>query len=117
MWWTVLIIYPIFLFLVTWVTGQFIGWLLTWSRVDIKEGSAGMGSKIGYVERLLIFIFVILNQYEAIGFLVAAKSILRFNESRDDKKYAEYVLYGTLLSVLLAIVIGIAAKETIHFFQ
>lgn len=44
------------------------------------------------------------------GFLLAAKSILRFSESKSDKAYAEYVLYGTLLSVLAALLIGLAVK-------
>lgn len=39
-----------------------------------------------------------------------AEAILRFGESRKDKKYAEYVLLGTLASFLCAIVIGVAAK-------
>jgi len=72
-----------------------------------------MGSKIGYIERTLIFIFVLLGRFDALGFLLAAKSILRFSESKSDKAYAEYVLYGTLLSVLAALLIGLAVKSLI----
>lgn len=75
-----------------------------------KGGLPNGGQRIGYLERLLIFIFVMAGSYEAIGFLVTAKSILRFGESRKDQKYAEYVLLGTLASFLSATVIGIAAK-------
>ena len=38
---------------------------------------------IGFFERFLIFTFILINQYTAIGFLIAAKSVLRFN----DKEY------------------------------
>lgn len=75
-----------------------------------RDGLPNGGQRIGYLERILIFIFVMVGNYEVIGFLVTAKSILRFGESRKDKKYAEYVLLGTLASFLCAIVIGIAAK-------
>lgn len=78
-----------------------------------KGGLSSGGRRIGYLERLLIFIFVMAGSYEAIGFLVTAKSILRFGESRKDQKYAEYVLLGTLASFLCATVIGIAAKHAL----
>ena len=64
------------------------------------------GRIIGTCERFLIVLFVILTQYEAIGFLVAAKSILRFSSTQESKK-SEYVLAGTLLSIAIAIVLGL----------
>jgi Protein of unknown function (DUF3307) len=66
------------------------------------------GKWIGMLERILIFCFVMLNQYEAIGFLTAAKSILRFKES--EAKHSEYVLIGTLISVATAFGIGLMVK-------
>jgi ABC-type proline/glycine betaine transport system permease subunit len=74
------------------------------------SGRLGVGQKIGYVERLLIFIFVLCGSIEAIGFLITAKSILRFSESSKDKQYAEYVLLGTLLSYLLALIVALATR-------
>ncbi len=65
----------------------------------LKDG----GKMIGHLERALIFLFVLINQSAGIGFLVAAKSILRFGEAKEDQKFAEYVLIGTLLSFGLAI--------------
>lgn len=64
------------------------------------------GRIIGTCERFLIVLFVILTQYEAIGFLVAAKSILRFSSTQESKK-SEYVLAGTLLSIAIAILLGL----------
>ena len=64
------------------------------------------GKIIGTCERFLILVFVLLSQYEAIGFLVAAKSILRFGSTKESEK-SEYVLAGTLLSIAVAIVLGL----------
>ena len=58
------------------------------------------------MERLIILLFVIIGQYEAIGLLVAAKSILRFKEMNEPEQ-SEYVLVGTLISILLALGVGI----------
>ncbi len=64
------------------------------------------GKIIGTCERFLILTFVLLSQYEAIGFLVAAKSILRFGSTQETEK-SEYVLAGTLLSISIALVLGL----------
>ncbi len=64
------------------------------------------GTWIGWLERFLILTFILLQQYAAIGFLVAAKSIFRFSESR---KVGEYVLIGTLLSFVIAVIVGLVA--------
>lgn len=71
------------------------------------------GKWIGIAERVLIFSFVLLNQYEAIGFLIAAKSLLRFREGEKAAKQSEYVLVGTLMSYSLAILVGLMTKLVI----
>ena len=67
-------------------------------KSDIEEG----GRIIGYLERSLIFLFILVDYPAGIGFLIAAKSIFRFGEltSPDRRKQAEYIIIGTLLSVL-----------------
>ena len=78
-----------------------------------KENSLpNAGRVIGNVERMLTLAFVVLGQYEAIGFLLAAKSLLRFRET--DTVKSEYVLVGTLLSFGIAILIGVAVKFLIE---
>lgn len=72
-----------------------------------EYGNFHSGELIGWLERGLILLFVILSQYEAIGFLVAAKSILRFNEASKGDEKSEYVLTGTLLSLAVALCLGI----------
>ncbi len=65
------------------------------------------GALIGNLERILTIIFVVIGQYEAIGFIIAAKSILRFKDT--DTAKTEYVLAGTFLSFGIAIVCGLLA--------
>jgi hypothetical protein len=63
------------------------------------------GKLIGNMERILTLIFILSARFEAVGFLVAAKSILRFGEK--DNLKSEYVLIGTLLSFGIAVLVGI----------
>ncbi|MBW2941715.1 hypothetical protein [Zhongshania aquimaris] len=68
------------------------------------------GAFIGYLERGLTLTFVLISQWHAIGFLLTAKSILRFNELKGSHhpQRSEYVLLGTLLSFSLSIGVGLA---------
>ncbi len=66
------------------------------------------GALIGNLERMLTIVFVLLGQFEAIGFIVAAKSILRFKDT--DTAKTEYVLAGTFLSFGIAILCGLMAR-------
>ncbi len=77
----------------------------------LKDG----GKMIGQLERALIFLFVMTGQSAGIGFLVAAKSILRFGEAKDDQTLAEYVLVGTLLSFGLAISAAAVTKFALEW--
>ena len=72
----------------------------------LKEG----GKWIGILERALVFIFALSNQFAAIGFLVAAKSILRIGEVKDNsnRMEAEYIIIGTLSSILFALLVAMA---------
>jgi hypothetical protein len=58
------------------------------------------GRLIGRLERLMILMLVLAGQPEGIGFLIAAKSILRFSElaREGDRRVSEYVIIGTLAS-------------------
>ena len=48
----------------------------------------------------VILLFVLVGQPEGIGFLIAAKSLLRFGEMtrEHDRRVSEYVIIGTLAS-------------------
>ena len=88
-------------------------WDLEEDNSDDSLQSAGM--YIGILERLFVFSFIILNQWSAIGLLIAAKSVFRFGDlSRaKDRKLTEYILIGTLVSFGLSILIGLLYKYLI----
>lgn len=91
-----------------------------WNPEKKKENGdslAKAGRYIGILERLFVFVFIITNHWEAIGFLLAAKSVFRFGDltASKDRKLTEYILIGTLLSFGLAIIIGILYSYTITF--
>lgn len=98
-------------------TSVLIGQLLRSWRPELLalpvHGLLAGGHYIGMLERALLLTFVLLDQFGAIGFLLAAKSIFRFGDlSRaQDVKLTEYVLLGTLLSVSLSLGIGLAARQ------
>ncbi|MGL4819999.1 MAG: DUF3307 domain-containing protein [Bacilli bacterium] len=136
----------IFTLLVTVVAGHFIAiflgpvplvleWTDARSTVKLKPGARGgisaehemgfnyarsiansNGKYIGYIERLLILIFVFQGQYGAIGFIIAAKSLARFKQM-DDRGWAEYFLLGTLTSIFISISIGILMKQLFYAFH
>lgn len=70
------------------------------------------GRWIGTCERLLVLALIMLGSYEAIAFIIAAKSILRYNQTGQ----TEYVLVGTLLSFVVAVVIGILLRY-LYFYD
>ena len=81
-------------------------------QVASPRGSLNEAGKwIGVLERLLILTFLLNDQFEAIGLLVAAKALLRFRD--DDLKLTEYVLIGTLLSFTLTVAVGLALKKVL----
>ena len=73
--------------------------------VDKEEiGHPGVGALIGILERLIILVMLSQSQYAAIGFVLTAKSIARYNKLIENPQFSEYYLLGTLLSMLLVIV-------------
>lgn len=76
------------------------------------ESLSSAGKYIGILERLLVFTFIMVNHWEGVGFMVAAKSVFRFSDLAQAKqrKLTEYVLIGTLLSFGTAVLTGILIK-------
>lgn len=61
-------------------------------------GSTDTGRFIGWLERALTFGLMVARQPEGVGFLLAAKSVLRIGDLKDpaDRTHAEYIIIGTL---------------------
>lgn len=68
---------------------------------QIDEKQFRTGRIIGFLERIFVFLFILMGQYTAIGFVLAAKGVVRYPEF-GNRSFAEYILIGTLLSALLA---------------
>lgn len=86
---------------------------LTFDDKNLKtESLKNAGMLIGILERTLIVIFINIDFFEGIGFLLAAKSIFRFGDltNSKEKKLTEYILLGTLISFIIAIIIGLGLK-------
>lgn len=72
-----------------------------------QEEDAGIqnaGALIGIFERLIILFMLHAGQFGAIGFVLTAKSVARYNKIQESPQFAEYYLLGTLLSSLIIIV-------------
>lgn len=82
---------------------------------DRKFRIQNTGHIIGSLERLLCFVSILVGHIEIIGFLIAAKSILRFKDNNAETQ-TEYVLVGTLLSFGMAIVIGFLTNKCLLLF-
>ncbi|CAM3379758.1 DUF3307 domain-containing protein [Aequorivita lipolytica] len=79
-------------------------------QVSSDNEMPNAGKVIGVLERILTLTLIIVLQYSAVGFLIAAKSILRYGNNETLK--TEYVLIGTMLSFGIAVIAGII----INFF-
>ncbi len=64
----------------------------------LPRGLPDGGRLIGVLERGMIFLLVLAGQPAGIGFLIAAKSILRFDATSKNQRAGEYVIIGTLAS-------------------
>ena len=95
------------------------GLKIFFTRWKLNPKSAGInslknaGNWIGIIERLLVFVFIVVGQFGAVGFLLAAKSVFRFGDlnRESNMKLTEYVLIGTLLSFGIAILTGLAFQQ------
>lgn len=74
------------------------------SAIEVTRGRA-----IGVLERALALTLVLLDQYGALGLVIAAKALARF-KAMEDRDFAEYFLVGTLASLLLALLAGVGVR-------
>lgn len=77
-----------------------------------QKGSQGLADKnagrfIGTLERIIMVVLMSINQYSAVGLVLTAKSIARYDKISKDQEFAEYYLLGTLLSTLWAVGVSI----------
>lgn len=84
------------------------------------ETSFKNGQLIGTLERLTIFIGIVIQEWSLVAVIIALKTIARYREL-DDQDKSEYFLIGSLFSMLWAITIALIVfyliKETTCFEQ
>ena len=78
-------------------------------------GMPNAGKYIGWLERGLALTFILIGHPEGVGFLLAAKSILRFRDVQDqtDRHQAEYIIIGTFLSFGWALGAALATRAAV----
>jgi hypothetical protein len=80
--------------------------------ITVPAAELSRGLMIGVLERALALTLVLAGQFGALGLVLAAKALARFR-AMDDRDFAEYVLIGTLASMLLALGVGVAVREVL----
>jgi len=101
------------LLLVTNPAAYTIGTMMDFWSDDIKmsesESLPDAGKTIGILERIFVYMAIIIGSPEIIGFLIAAKSVFRFGDisHAKNRKLTEYILIGSLLSFLVAAGVGL----------
>ncbi len=68
------------------------------------ETEPGAGALIGSLERILSAVFLTVGQFGAIGLIYTAKSVARFKQIEENRRFAEYYLIGTLYSILFVVI-------------
>lgn len=94
----------IFFVLLIWGTGNFVSFVVAAKGPPRSPESLEKAAKvsrrnalIGYMERLLILLFILQEAYIAIVLLLLFKALVRFEQLKD-RDYAEYFIYGSMLS-------------------
>ena len=84
------------------------------NKDEIKTGRI-----IGYLERIIILVLFLAELPAVVGFLITAKSILRYAEIKNekDKVMVEYVLIGTLLSFSIGISIAFITSKVLIYLR
>lgn len=80
--------------------------------IDLAE--LRRGRLIGVLERLILMMFMGMKAYQAIGFLIAAKGLIRSKEL-ENRNFAEYFLIGTLASTMIAIAAGVLVQLILQY--
>lgn len=89
-----------------WVVGRIVK---PFSDSTLPAGFKGGGKLIGYFERFLIFVGLLLNSYALVGIVLTLKVAYRFNDISGDTetkmKISEYFIIGTFASISWVLVV------------
>lgn len=71
----------------------------------IRQEKLRAGGIIGVLEKFIALIFLVSGEYMAIGLVLTAKSIARYDKISRSSTFAEYYLIGTLASLIMVLLI------------
>jgi hypothetical protein len=85
---------------------------------DISGLESG-GTYIGWLERALVMLLILVGQPAGVGFLITAKSILRFGDVRDSaqRKLTEYIIIGTFMSFGWGLLIAVLTQLAMRYWM
>lgn len=94
------------------VTWLLLGTLVAGLPLQLIDGLPRAGRAVGHLERMLVFLFVLIGKPEAVGFVVAAKSVFRIGDltRRDERNHAESIMDGTLRSYAYALLLAVTVR-------
>lgn len=77
------------------------------------------GKYIGWLERAITMMLILTGKAEGVGFLIAAKSILRLRDisTDEDRHVAEYIIIGTFLSFGWGMLIALLTEKAILYWS
>jgi hypothetical protein len=81
-------------------------------------GMAQGGKYIGWLERAITMMLILTGKAEGVGFLIAAKSILRLRDisTDEDRHIAEYIIIGTFLSFGWGMLVALLTAKAISYW-
>jgi len=81
------------------------------------SGLADAGLRIGWLERFVLLSAFLAEAWAAVGLVLAAKSVFRFEDLRKGRRHAEYFLIGTLLSLSQVVLLGALLKLILLYLE
>lgn len=81
-------------------------------------GMAQGGKYVGWLERVVTMMSILTGKAEGVGFLIAAKSILRLRDisTDQDRHVAEYIIIGTFLSFGWGMLVALPTAKAIAYW-
>ena len=85
---------------------------------DLIDGLPRGSAMIGWLERGLVMLLVLVGQASGVGFLMTAKAILRFSDASntDHRKASEYIIIGTFISFGWGLASAFGTLWALHYW-
>lgn len=83
------------------------------TTVEDSSQLENAGLYVGWIERFLVITVIVMQSPVLVGLILTGKSIARFPEFKEPQ-FAEYFLIGTLLSISISVLGGIALLHLLY---